>query len=604
MKSLKQRFSKLFENIMLSDKLLLCFILIGIIPIFVCGAIIYNYINKNAMNEEIYKAREKTIAVRNSLNSKMENLSNIALAIISMQNIESYMIDEIPHSPESILSFKQGSYTELRRIRDNFNSFGSLRLISFNEQIEEILPMIVGREKLGSPIVEHEIEYNRINTIITFDGNQTLNLVISDKMPGNVVYYYNRKYFSGASKYVIEITVPMNIFFDEIKKYSDHKIIIIDGDVILCDNHDILDQASMPLETLHDKIKSENLLAGTIDIDGKKYIVTNERIRIGSFSKIFYVHSMDRVTRQINNFRNAILAAVMISLLVFSLLDKKIITFLFKRMDIVLGAMKCVENGDVAHIITISGNDEVSILADGFNKMTKKMNEYIDIILKKQMATKDSEIKALLSQIDSHFIYNTLDAVKTQAEKIFDYDVADSLTSLAKIMRYNTDWSNKYVLLNEELLYIKEYVALMNLRFGGTIKYKTSVESNALDVKILKMLIQPLVENAILHGLFAKFYQGFIIVKIRESGGWMHISVTDNGIGMSQEQISGIVSSFSSCVDGYATDPIHKSIGLENIYQRLKLEYGGRNQMEIKSREGYFTSISISFCYTALQYGS
>lgn len=245
----------------------------------------------------------------------------------------------------------------------------------------------------------------------------------------------------------------------------------------------------------------------------------------------------------------------------------------------ILNAMEEADQGDLRVRIDVKGNDEFSWISRQFNKMIEKIRlsneQEKDALLRK----KNAEIKSLEAQINPHFLYNTLDAINWVAIDRQEYTISRMLTSLATILRYSIHKSNEVVEIRDELEYLRKYVYLQQQRFDYSFVCTIDAEESILTYKIHKLLIQPLLENTLVHGFPGKTGMDEINIRISEigNGAMLQIIVEDNGVGMEQEKVD-----FFNHFD-YQKETIESSIGVRNVITRLKLYYGETGSFYMES---------------------
>lgn len=199
--------------------------------------------------------------------------------------------------------------------------------------------------------------------------------------------------------------------------------------------------------------------------------------------------------------------------------------------------MRKVQEGQLNIEIPEDGHDEISELASHFRKMMSKVNELISVVVRKEIVNKEAEIKALMSQINRHFIYNVLEAINMMAEINNQEEIADIVTSLGRMMRYSMDWKKQYVTLGEELDNIKNFISLTNVRFFREVNLRIDINERFLIHEIPKMSLQPIVENAVSHGLEGRGEGGLICISVYVHKCNLIIEIEDNGIGMSSDEL-------------------------------------------------------------------
>ncbi|WP_339321712.1 sensor histidine kinase [Paenibacillus sp. FSL W8-0194] len=231
------------------------------------------------------------------------------------------------------------------------------------------------------------------------------------------------------------------------------------------------------------------------------------------------------------------------------------------------------------------GQDEIGELIRNFNMMTSRINSLINNVYKLEIQKKSlemeqvrAELNVLQSQMNPHFLFNTLNAILVVCTKHEYSEVTDIIKSLSKLLRRLLSWKEDLVTLEEEIRFTEMYLKIEKFRFRDKFEYRFDVDERVLNYKIPKMSIQPLVENACKHGIQAVDGQGLITVGAAIEGDRLHVSVSDNGKGMSAEKRNDIMKAIQiENVSG-------NSIGIRNVYRRLELYYNDLVRFDIQSR--------------------
>ncbi len=258
-----------------------------------------------------------------------------------------------------------------------------------------------------------------------------------------------------------------------------------------------------------------------------------------------------------------------------------------KPLDTLTKRAERVSSGDFdVEVVAIETNDEIQILADAFNEMLKNIREHIDYLtlqselenhLKEQMMQnlsmksllKEAELKSLQSQINPHFLYNTLNAA-SQLSMIEGADrTSEFIQKIAMYFRYMLKKLGTNVSIQDELDNVETYMYILKTRFGERISYKTHIEKHLLDYVIPSTILQPIVENAYIHGLEDKEENGLIDVSLREEGDKICIQIRDNGQGMDQSQLSSLLAFEKD--DASHLGKNSGGIGVQNVAERLKI---------------------------------
>lgn len=246
------------------------------------------------------------------------------------------------------------------------------------------------------------------------------------------------------------------------------------------------------------------------------------------------------------------------------------------------------------NLSTVNGNDEIADLYKDLNTMINSLQHLITTIYEEQVQKeklnsrqKEVEFKMLASQINPHFLYNTLETIRMKARCNGEKDIEELVKMLAKIMRRNIQAGDTLVTLKSELELVEYYLKIQQYRFGERIHFHINLYCDVEQLKIMPLIIQPIVENAFIHGLEAKEGEGEIKIDVNMTDS-LYIIVEDDGIGMTGETLEEIKDSLND----YAR-LTRSSIGLNNVNQRIKLLYGDKYGLLIESEENKGTKITI-----------
>ena len=249
-------------------------------------------------------------------------------------------------------------------------------------------------------------------------------------------------------------------------------------------------------------------------------------------------------------------------------------------------AMKQVEQENFDIEIRSRRKDEIGHLITSFTYMVGRIRQLIYEVYQKKIEQKNAEIRALQAQINPHFLYNTLDSINWMLIERDEQDISDVVVSLGEILRYAIGGQNHLVPLRSEVRYIESYLFIQKNRLEERLNYQWELDEEALDVLVPKLIMQPLVENAVIHGIEPLKKGGMLLMKAWVEEETLLIRVTDNGEGMNQEELEALREKLSR------KDEI-ENIGMRNIQRRIELTFGLEQAMEIQSVKGEGTTITI-----------
>lgn len=237
-------------------------------------------------------------------------------------------------------------------------------------------------------------------------------------------------------------------------------------------------------------------------------------------------------------------------------------------------SMKQFEKGDFDAKANITVNNEVAELGDSFNHMTERIKKLIEQELLIEEQKRISELQALQAQIRPHFLYNTLESIIWMAEIGENEKVIDMTSSLSKLFRATTSNANELVTLKTEIDYVTNYMKIQKMRYQDKLNYEIHVDNSVLQAKVIKLIIQPMVENAIYHGIKQLKGKGRIVVTAHAEGKTLYIAISDNGVGFDRDILDGNTAAVQKDEGG---------IGINNVRDRIKLFFGSEYGVTIKS---------------------
>lgn len=251
--------------------------------------------------------------------------------------------------------------------------------------------------------------------------------------------------------------------------------------------------------------------------------------------------------------------------------------------------MKEVEKGNFDIQVPVPGTIEIGRLARAFNIMVGKIKELMSQVVQDQELKRRSEISALQAQINPHFLYNTLDSIIWMAESKKSEEVVLMTSALAKLFRASISNGEELVTIETELEHITNYLKIQKMRYRNKLDYYIDIGESVRQYKTIKLILQPIVENAIYHGIKMKRGPGLITISSEETDTDIVLTVSDNGKGMGPEKLASLLTSSRREGDG------GRGVGVSNVHDRLKLYFGAQYGLHYKSKPEEGTTVSIRF---------
>lgn len=254
-----------------------------------------------------------------------------------------------------------------------------------------------------------------------------------------------------------------------------------------------------------------------------------------------------------------------------------------------------VEQGDFNQRVSPLSNDEFGQLGRGFNRMMDEINRLFQEVFVLGIREKEAELSALQSQINPHFIYNTLESINMMAVQQKHVEVSDMVSALGKLLRYTIDKAGRLITLQEEIDFVASYVRIQQVRYGGKLQVLYDIDDEVKELRIPKLIMQPLVENAVYHGLDGREEGGIIWISALRFQNELLLTVRDNGKGMNEAEIEALNEDISK-LPSY--ESLQRSdvdeLGLGNIYQRIRLLYGEGGSLTVDGSPGQGLAVTIT----------
>lgn len=285
---------------------------------------------------------------------------------------------------------------------------------------------------------------------------------------------------------------------------------------------------------------------------------------------------------QSKNFMLFIFNSGIILALLFSILISVGITKPIQRL---IKHMKSAEKGNLDTRVKVTTQDEVGQLSEKFNNMIANIQNLINTVYKEELLRRNAEIRMLQAQINPHFLYNTLDSINALAELRGVNEISKVTVAFSKLLRVSISNNKNFVSLKEEISYISNYMTIINIRYNNKINYILELQEETLECRVPKLIIQPLVENSIVHGLEQKAGSCRVVIKSEIVDDSLFIYVKDNGVGMDAQEYHR--------KDVQDEEELHSGIGLSNVAKRIELIYGSGYGIDIDSKKDEGTAITL-----------
>jgi Predicted signal transduction protein with a C-terminal ATPase domain len=333
----------------------------------------------------------------------------------------------------------------------------------------------------------------------------------------------------------------------------------------------------------------------TIEMNGKSYILVQKQLDAAAGWKVLILTPVTYATEGISVLRTAIEVSVIIGGLLFVILTFILSTMITRPILNLIKAMRGAKYGSLKPIPVTSSTLEINELNNTYNQMVAYLNELIEVVYEKEIIQSRTELKALQAQINPHFLFNTLEALYWALEDKDEEELSQVVVAMSGLFRYviNRSDDDEWVTVEDELEHAERYLKIMDMRLIDRLIWRIEGCDSRRGVPIPKLLIQPLVENAISHGVEQRLGQGSVIISVEDSEreGFIRISVTDNGPGMSLAKVQSL---YAAMKQGHVHDAKGNGVGISNVDRRLRLYYGEETEgLQILSEQGAGTKMSF-----------
>ncbi len=329
------------------------------------------------------------------------------------------------------------------------------------------------------------------------------------------------------------------------------------------------------------------------ELDNNIYILT-ELIQDNIQYYIYYqTKSMEAVTtdlnRQIHNFVIACGLLVLVLLILTVMVTYLITADILRPINVLYDATRRVSQGELSARADVSSGDEIEILARSFNDMAGNMQQLVQKTKEDEQKLRRLDLRLLQEQINPHFLYNTLDTIVWLIEGDQADEAVGMVVTLSNFFRLVLSRGREFISLREEEQHIRSYLEIQEVRYHDILEYDIQIDPALYDYQILKLTLQPLVENALYHGIKYKRAKGCIRVRGEKAGEVLRLTVGDNGVGMDESDLEQLRREI-----GRPCRETEKGFGLANVNERIHMYFGPEYGMDIRSEKGGGTVVTLT----------
>lgn len=500
-------------------------------------------------------------------------------------------------STQELVDFQKSDIKNLERLVSNNPLLYSVRIYSRTDTIQEMMPVLYRHNRMEN--LDWAAEYENAGTADWKFGyaDTTFSSLVSTQTKDLAGYVTPVVDYRLGTIGTIEAVVPMQNLFPGLYEKSEGEwgcFVTEDGCVYYGSNY--ADEAGQLQDKIWERVQQErsdadgqNSFVSYYKLGARKLIVTAYRENeLGG--TILGIKDITAEIQKVYDTRSWFIGGMIVLLIGVAFIINWIVQQMLRQFYEILQSMRAVEKGDLSIRIASHSRDEMGELGSQLNKMLDRIQDIMEENINREVLVKNSEIRALQNQINAHFIYNVLESIKMMAEIDEEYEISDAITSLGRLLRYSMKWTSKNVLLKDELDYIDDYMALINLRYDFTVTLSTNIPEELMQQEIPKMSLQPVVENAILHGIEPLGVDSTIYIKAWMEEGDCIIEISDAGQGMTDAELKILTDRLQGKVEKAEGKG---GIGLKNVHDRIGLEFGPEYGLQIFTRTDCYTKVRI-----------
>ena len=603
----------IYDKIKIFKSLQIRILLVVLFLIFVPVAILLNY--NFSRTEAVLQEKTSGLILGNleQIGNKIDNITQDIMKISSIVSSNSVIASELSGRICKDISVFETKELQTLGIEDIIKVSEVQKQINyvksnfFNYNIHVIILGADGNIYSSLDTVNDEVEF-KLNFLKKYESQNWYNLLRTGKETGvwTVPYSYEVDGFGSEKRYIslarimkdnytqnVQGIIMVNFSEENFKRTlgSDVNGIITllnnDKQIIFKSDYGQFDN-QVNFKEVYAKIPSQGKGYFSTEIKNKNYLLNYYPIDKIGWSLVSVI-PYDDVMKEITSLKSK---TYLINFLIFGIfltIAVGFILYITNPLKKLIKKIRKMKIGD--HSIGLKSmeySDDVSGIVSRFEYMFKRVEELVEIVIREQKYESDLKYEALRAQINPHFLFNTLTTIKWSALMSGSENVSNMISALGKLLEVSMNKGEDEITIEEELELAKSYVYIQNIRFNDKYKLTFQVDEHVEGVKILKLLLQPIVENSIIHGLKNKTSDGEINISTMIKEDRLIVIVKDNGVGISKDKIDQIFD--------VADDPKQQKysrIGLINIHERLKIKYGSEYGLVIQSEEGNGTAVSI-----------
>lgn len=573
---------KKYHELSLAKKFSLTSIGFFFLTILVLTVLIQFLYEKSVLNITSESYKEKFEIVSDNSQSILENSGKIAKVILTDEAIQNWFLQDSEESADQ-LKYKM----QVEKRLDYLDALYPDKQYS-SISVFDSYGHMVNSNSIRSEASKYEQFFNIIKENYNVKWLDLYEVSLGDYEKNGIGYIrYYRDYGSGLIKgYVlIEYQSPLLINNFAHIRYGETGSYLIadtDGNKKIENDQDVSGNIS---EEEYFQWAEDNKKGGKVfRIDGKRYLVTASVIPTLDWLMIGLT-PVNELTKAGKAMTQIIYVVGIIAALISTFFSLRVSHSVTKPLIYLTDTMKKFGKGDLSVRVPVLYEDEIGILSEEFNKMSEQIRQLVDQVYREQRAKRKSELAALQAQINPHFLYNTLNSVSSLIKMNCPDEAFIMIQAIGTFYRTSLSDGKTLIPLEQEITNIENYIKIQKVRYGNKIEYEIDIENEILQEWIVKLTLQPLIENSIYHGIKEMRGKGIIRIKGWKEKNKVFIQVSDNGLGIPEEKLEEL----------FSKDYREKgsAFGLFNIQQRLQIYFGKEYGLTVESKLSQGTKATV-----------
>lgn len=584
-----RHWKKSFGGLKLNSKFTLVICLLVVLPISILAGVLFYNMEANVINENRNYMQYTMERNEDNIRKNIDSINMTTQFFLSDESLLKMLAGTARREKiqtEELMEFYHSDIASLERLVYNNTLVYEVRVYAVNDDVQEMMPILYSRSRMDRMEWSREADYTGWHYNYhdkLFDNYNTTPIA---SLVTNVEDYENG--LIG----VIEAAVTMeNMFPPLYENIADEWNCFIsdEGDLYFGDNEQEISEDFVQRK-VEEGFEKDGIHTNYTRQGSEHLIVSYLHIREMQ-GTLLSVKNISENVRYVHWMRNSFVAIMVIIMVGLAFLINYIVMCLLRQFYDILKSIRVIQKGDLSVRIENCGSDEMGELGTQINKMLDHIEQLMKENIDREILAKNSQIRALQNQINAHFIYNVLESIKMMAEIDEEYAISDAVTSLGSLLRYSMKWTSNNVLVEEEIEYIRNYLALINLRFDYEIYLSLNIPDEVFRQEIPKMSLQPIVENAIYHGIEELAEDTNIYIKGIVQGEDCVIEITDAGKGMSEEELEKLRKKIAGEIE--TSGGTGNGIGLKNVQDRIRMSFGEKYGIGVDSKLGCYTKVTM-----------